>query len=406
MTVLQELLDSRGEYENARKPRMQHPTGWEPGINTESGRICVQSQDNPSEVAIDWSEWLQHFGFSPEHFTILDDTVEVRSWDANMGGGVASRFYYYKAKIVRKRHDLVDYGDLVKYITSFKPRKKLPKTGTKSYVIALADLQIGKKDGDGLKGVVSRMLQAEHDIIKDIRAARKEGHDIGQIVLAGLGDIIEGCDGHYKMQTFQVELDRRDQVKVARRLLLRLVRAIADEAEKMLIVSVPGNHGENRKGGKAYTTFGDNDDIAVFEQLADILAENPDRYGHVKFVTPYQDLSVTLDIEGTVVGFIHGHQARTSARDGLAHTKIWSWWKNQSHEGTPIGTADILLSGHFHYYTAIKNGSRTHFQAPPMDSESQWFQESYGYGTTSGLLTFLVDKNGWDRQKILTFEDS
>jgi predicted phosphodiesterase len=404
MTVLEDLLNSGGEFTNARKPRMNHPTGWEPGINTESGRICVQSEDNPNEVHIDWSSWLEHFGFSGDHFTILDDTVEVRSWDANMGGGVASRFYYYKAKIVRKHENALDYDDLVKYITKFKPRKRPLPTGTKSYVIALADLQIGKKDGDGLKGVVARMLQAEHDIVQDIRQARKEGHDIGQIILAGLGDIIEGCDGHYKMQTFQVELDRREQVKVARRLLLRLVRAVADETDKLLILSVPGNHGENRKGGKAYTTFGDNDDVAVFEQLSDILKENPDRYGHVKFVTPYNDLSVTIDIDGTVIGFIHGHQARTSGRDGLAHTKIWSWWKNQSHESTPIGTADILVSGHFHYYSAIKNGTRTHFQAPPLDSESQWFYESYGYGTQPGILTFLVDGSGWERQNILTFE--
>jgi len=401
MTIMEELLDSGGEFEHAVKPRMKHPTGWEPGINTESGRICVQQTKGPTEVAIDWSDWLTHFGFDSDTFTILDDTMEVRSWDANMGGGNITRFYYYKAKIVRKRTDNFNYDDLVKYIARFKPLKTKKKTGTQSYIVALADLQIGKKDGDGLKGVVSRMVQAEHDIVQDIRKARKGGADIGQIVLAGLGDIIEGCDGHYKMQTFQVELDRREQVKVARRLLLRLIRVLADETDKMLILSVPGNHGENRKGGKAFTTFGDNDDVAVFEQISDILAENPARYGHVKFVTPYNDLSVTIDIEGTVVGFIHGHQARATARDGLAHTKIWNYWKNQSHEGTPIGTCDILVSGHFHYYTATQNGSRTHFQAPPLDSKSQWYTESHAYATNPGILTFLVDSGGWSRQTIL-----
>lgn len=406
MTVLSDLLDSRGEFEQARKPKVQHPTGWEPGINTETGRICVRSDSSPTQTAIDWTSWLSHFGFDAEHFTVLDDTVEVRSWDANMGGGLSKTFFYYKAKITRKSSPEMSYEDLVEYIQKFKPRKTKPPTGASSYVIALTDLQIGKKDGDGIKGVIDRMIQAEHDVVQDIRQARREGHEIGQIVIAGLGDIVEGCDGHYKMQTFQVELDRREQVKVARRLILRFIRAVADEAEKILILSVPGNHGENRKGGKAFTSFGDNDDVAVFEQIADILGENTARYGHVKFVTPYEDLSVTLDIEGTIVGFVHGHQARTSGRDGLAHTKLWSWWKNQAHESTPIGTADILVSGHFHYYSAIKNGTRTHFQAPPIDSSSEWFAASYGYSTQPGLLTFLVNKKGWDRQKILTFENS
>lgn len=401
MSIIEELLDSGGAYAPVTKPRMTHPTGWEPGINTETGRICIRTEDAPDKSVIDWSEWVEAFGFSGEHFTVLDDTVEVRSWDSNMGAGNVARFYYYKAKIVKTAKASYDYEDLKRDIKKFKPLKTAKKTGDKSYIIALADLQIGKKDGDGLKGVVTRMLQAEYDIIADIRQARKEGYEIGQIILAGLGDIIEGCDGFYSMQTFQVELDRREQVKVARRLLLRLVRLLADETDKLLILSVPGNHGEHRKKGKAFTNFGDNDDVAVFEQLSDILQENPDRFGHVKFVTPYNDLSVTIDVEGTVVGFIHGHQARSTARDGLSHTKIWGWWKNQSHAGTPIGSCDILVSGHFHYYTATQNGARTHFQAPPLDSESQWYADSQGYGTKPGILTFVVGSDGWDRQRIL-----
>jgi len=400
MTILEDLTATGGEYSPARKPRVQHPTGWEPGINTETGRICVRSDDKPDEVAIDWTEWLAHFGFDSEHFTVLDDTVEVRSWDSNMGGGNIATFYYYKAKIVKKALRILD-ADLIKEIRSHKPLKRIAPIGEWSYIIALADLQIGKKDGDGLKGLVERTLLSFDHLISDIRLARKEGYEIGQVVLAGLGDIIEGCDGHYSMQTFSVELDRREQVTVARRLLLRLVRDLSKEVDKLLITTVPGNHGEHRKDGKAFTSFGDNDDLAVFDQLADMLRENKERYGNVTFMVPKNDLTVTIDIDGTILGFAHGHQARNSGRDGLSHTKIWTWWTKQAHAKTAIGDADILVTGHFHYYTAIQNGARTHFQAPPLDSTSEWYENTNGYATNPGVLTFLVNGEGWKRQRIL-----
>jgi len=37
----------------------------------------------------------------------------------------------------------------------------------------------------------------------------------------------------------------------------------------MVVGAVPGNHGESRRGSKAFTTFEDNDDLAVFEQVAE-----------------------------------------------------------------------------------------------------------------------------------------
>jgi hypothetical protein len=56
-------------------------------------------------------------------------------------------------------------------------------------------------------------------------------------------------------------------------------------APRIVLGAVPGNHGENRNSsGKAYTTATDNDDLAVFEGVAEILAANPERYGHVHTV--------------------------------------------------------------------------------------------------------------------------
>jgi hypothetical protein len=70
------------------------------------------------------------------------------------------------------------------------------------------------------------------------------------------------------MQTFSVELDRRQQVKLVRRMLVTMLTEWGRLPVQMVVGCVPGNHGENRRGGKAFTTFEDNDDLAVFEQAA------------------------------------------------------------------------------------------------------------------------------------------
>ena len=62
------------------------------------------------------------------------------------------------------------------------------------------------------------------------------------------------------------------------------------------MLSVPGNHGENRKNGKAFTTFGDNFDVAIFDEVAEIFQENP-AYKHVKFVIPENDLWLTVEVQ-------------------------------------------------------------------------------------------------------------
>ena len=45
--------------------------------------------------------------------------------------------------------------------------------------------------------------------------------EFDQLTIVGLGDIVEGCEGFYDMQTFTVEYDLRRQKMIARRLLVK-----------------------------------------------------------------------------------------------------------------------------------------------------------------------------------------
>jgi hypothetical protein len=213
-----------------------------------------------------------------------------------------------------------------------------------------------------------------------------------------MGDMVENCDGHYPQQAYGVALDRRQQVKLVRRMLTELITAWAKLPCRMVVGCVPGNHGENRKAGKSFTTFEDNDDLAVFEQVQEILAHNPDAYGNISWVIPDGDMTITLDVCGTVVAFAHGHQFTGS---GLPLNKAKTWWSGKMRAMHPVGDAAVLAYGHFHHLQCLQDGPRTIFGCPSNDGGSRWFEEKGGPTTACGTLTFVCDKDGWHDLRVL-----
>ena len=188
-----------------------------------------------------------------------------------------------------------------------RPSSDKPVDADSAFVVCLSDWQIGKADGDGTEGTIDRILQMIDDVTNRIKDLQKSGRKFKTLVIAGIGDMVENCDGNYASQTFTVQLNRRQQIRVLRRLLVKAVTSWAKMFPEVVITAVPGNHGENRKDGKSFTTRGDNDDVAAFEMLAEILAINPDAYGHVKFLIPEDDISVVFKVFETYIGFTHGH---------------------------------------------------------------------------------------------------
>ena len=155
------------------------------------------------------------WGLDPEHFQVVEPVL-FNVWGDTLG--VLNR--QWKGKVVRKgKQEVADIEALIQEIKKHKPRERKEMTGGASLVVCASDWQVGKRDGDGLKGLVGRWLQAVDDVEFRIKELKKIGRPIDSITVLCLGDLVEGCDGHYDIQTFTVEVDRRDQVKIARRLL-------------------------------------------------------------------------------------------------------------------------------------------------------------------------------------------
>jgi len=387
-----EFLKVQRDIEDAQVPKRAHPKGWEPGVDTAKGTLTVQAGDTPPQ---DWSAIIRELGLDPDVWTVDESQpVQVRTWDS----GDKRNFYYRATVIPASGASTLDVDDLIREVKRRKRKPPKDILAERALVVALADWQAGKPDHGGVEALVERLMALKDAVPARVKESQKAGRPISALYVIGMGDMVEACDGHYDMQTFGVELDRRQQVKLVRRVLTMLLSEWAKLPCRMVVGAVPGNHGQARKNGKAFTTFEDNDDVAVFEQVAEILGANPDAFGHVSWVLPDGDMTITLDVCGTVVAFAHGHQF---SGGGIPLNKARSWWQKKMAAKHPTGDADVLVYGHWHHLQVLQDGPRTIFGCPSNDGGSRWFEEQGGPTTACGTLTFVADKDGWHDLRIL-----
>ena len=385
--AMEEILAVQNELEEPKAPSRTHSQGWEPGVawNGKEGTIVTGAL--PAENAPNWDTILKVWGLDPDKFQVVEPVL-FNVW----GDPLGQLNRQWKGKVVQRTVSQdADVERLVQEIKKHKFVKPLVREEGLAMLVAISDLQLGKGEGGGTAGIVARFLAGINEVEARWKELVKTGRPLSRLVVVGLGDVVESCDGHYDMQAFQTDLDRREQITVARRLLVKAITSWARFAPQVIVAAIPGNHGENRRGGKAFTTFGDNDDVAVFEQAAEVVGANPD-YDHVKFAFPKNDLTMTLDVCGTIVGLAHGHQFRGNPL---------TWWAKQALGLQRTGDSSLLLAGHLHHLVVQQSGARTFVQAPSLDGGSQWFTETQGASAPAGILTMTVGGGFWDDLRVL-----
>lgn len=401
MSALDDALASTAPPVRQASKLHDHPKGWEPGITwdptTATGSITATLLDDHTTGI--WAELIADWGLDPKYVGIVEGSVQVRGWDAPIGGGEVRRMRYYKATLtaLSHAHDRADVDALCAEIKRRKPAKRPTTTDTnRALIVALSDFQVGKGEGDGSEGTVNRILASLDALVAHVRTLRKAGRPVDTVYLCDLGDLVEQCSGHYAMQAFSVDLDRREQMRVTRRLIMAYIDALLPLVDRIVCVAVPGNHGENRNSsGKAYTTFTDNDDLAVFDGVAEAMAANPERYDRVTVMCA-DTLSTTFDAAGVVIGLTHMHQAKGG---GSIQQRVLKWWAGHALGRGQVHDADILVTGHYHHLVIDESCGRTWFQCPAQDPGSAWFTEGTGQHSPTGMLAFCVSDEHYGARK-------
>ena len=377
-----------------------YKSGWQPGLelNEATGLGEITHVGTDPNYRNKFDDILRGWGFDPKYYEIVD-TVKASSWNTQLKGGTVETFYAFKGVVKKKRPGQDKYFQALFKQASRKPPLKL-KThgGDTAFLWFMADWQLGKKDF-GVENTIKRYDLALQDGVNRIKELRKSGVQIDEIYMIGLGDLTEGCSPtFYDSLPHNISLSLIEQYALARSMMMKTVETFLPHADKLVLAGCPGNHGEvsRTSKGQVSTSRLDNSDTMHIQICEEIMKANPDRYKKVKVVVP-DGFHQVMKIKSISCAWLHGHM---SAGSGNAEAKIENWWKGQMYGKLDTKDVSILISGHYHHFRAKQQGDRTWFQSPSLDKSID-FTERTGNWSHPGVLTFTVNKKGWDNLKIL-----
>lgn len=393
MTISERLEQLRSPGTSGSDTKtIKQPEDWRPRMDLDSVRGgFVIGAPRPEREIVDATTVLTEFGLNPAEWAVT--SLRRGKWQKFDGEWLES----VRVNIVPANYmatDELDLEQLVDHIKKWRPGKGIKKsTGEGAFLIAPSDQQIGKKaNGEGTGQSVDRILNLTEKAVHRFQQNLKAGINPGTICLALLGDHVEGTtsqNGRLQGQAAS-DLGITEQTRVARRLLLAQVKAFAPLVDKLIVPVINGNHDEATR--QVVTDPADGWNVEIASAVQDICAENPE-LAHVEFRYPSSGhQTLTIDVEGTMLGMFHGHQANQN--------NTLRYLSQQAAGQTALGQADIWISGHFHNFKTMDIGERLWIQAPTTDPGSEWFRDRAGMNSKPGLLTLMIGGSYEPREHI------
>lgn len=284
--------------------------------------------------------------------------------------------YTFRITRISSRQNHID--ELLKLVNK-KPGKQPGKTTDEVYVFAMGDSQLGKVDAHGSEGIVTAWTES-------LANARADWTRCGRpsVLIAGLGDHIEGNQSQGGRNFYRSDLTVSEQLRVFRRMLLRTIDTFI-EAPSIQVGIVNGNHDDIQRFQATDSSDGHATESAI--AVAEAIALNGPRYGHVSIYVPGKDQDhLVIDVQGTNFILIHGHQ--------FSRGKAMEWWEKQTFNNHPAAVGDILLHGHEHEFQISSRRDRLIICVPALEEESTWYKQKQGAVGRRGVLTFTTKAKG------------
>lgn len=358
------------------------PKGWKAGLEFDGEKGEATSKPLLADTEYDPDVTLRDAGLDPELFEVSN--FRFSTWDAQTKTGVET-FRSYKFSFREKNPDseTVDIDELVDLIKDrLAPREGTPVPRPEVTVFAVGDLQLGKSDGDGSEGIVARYVSALQSAVR-----RYNENPTGTVLIAFLGDCIEGVVSQGGKNIGNNDLSLTDQLRVLRHLMTQTVLEFSRTGADLTVASVPGNHDEtyrNPVNARPHDSFAVDSLRAVEEAFT--LAGND----NIAFLYP-KDSELAIHAEVGGVGFLlaHGHQWRTG--------KHYAWWQGQSFSRQTGHDAVWLLAGHRHHLFVDTESDRYFLQVPALEQRSDWWRNKTGQVGNPGAVFLEVEPSGAPR---------
>ena len=361
------------------------PEAWKPRLEVGDGGGYLVSTARAAGEIPDIQELLKEFDLNPLHWTVT--SLRRSRWQKYDGDWLEAFRLNLTPTNTTAISDL-DLEKLVEEIKKWRPeRGKKETSGELAYVFAPSDQQIGKKaSGEGTAESVERLLGTSSRGLDRLKELRKIGRSVGTVVIALLGDHVEGnvSQAGRLQSPAASDLGLTQQTRVARRVLMQQIKTFAPHCERLVVPVVNGNHDEVTRQVSADPADGWNVEIASAVQ--DACAENSE-LAHVEFRFPATDhQTLAVNINGTMLGLFHGHQTGKN---------VVSYLSNQAAGQTALGGCDLWLSGHYHHFASMDVGPRLWVQCPTTDVGSAWFRDRRGLESPAGVLSMVIG-DGYD----------
>lgn len=332
---------------------------------------------------------LKMFGYNTNEVEITGILRERHSqyWSRDLNEMLWKHSYSFG--VIRKRNaeNLIDPIQLIKELgIKSKPKGVLTGGEESTWVLDWADWQVCKAEGGGSLGFIQRFDAALDSALRRIVELRSIGRKLNELVIIGGGDMIEGCT-IYPQQSFHIDGHRRDQIRLTVATILKGLHTLAPLFESVRVVVVPGNHGENRINGNR-TAIGDNDDLLVFE-MAQVAVEHDPNMKHISFEIAEDEVSLLTEVQGWKYGVTHGDVYGRGGGTGVRN-KVFNWFKTMAANRHPVGSADVLVTHHFHHDALEDWGATLWVQNPTMDGGSAYFVEATGHKPKHGMNSWVV----------------
>ena len=332
-----------------------------------------------------FEDLLTEFGYDPEKVEILG---AVNQWRKEQKDGTYLVSYFFK---VKSRENVLDVPALY---AAAKRKPKARARGDRSErttVVCLSDIQVGKTSHrGGTPELLERLEGVRAKLSAELRRRKPES-----LVLAEGGDLFENFESGGNPM-FTNDLSLAQQMDVAGTEIYEFLD-VMQKYGHVDVMAVTSNHTAWRRGKQE---LGDpHDDLGLHvhrtvEKLAE--AKGVDATWH--YPAPYAEQSF-IDVRGVGLGLVHGNQ--------FSPGNAVKWWQGQQHGGQPVGAADILLTGHYHYLSLMPSGRNPHtgkskwwIQMPTLDNGSTWFRNIAGDDSDPGLLIFDITEDGFDIQSL------
>lgn len=376
-----------GQVSAAEPMTVPDPTGRRDSLELgpDGGSLTYHTTD-PKPIS-DWTDVLTKMGVDPDKWSVAGDTVRVSKWQqSSKEGGKRDVVWLsaYKAQLTPKRDDAVKLDDLIRNVRDWKPAitPKLMTSEPLTAVIALADLQLGKGEGDGTQGTVKRLNSALEGVCRYIESRRAEGLNVERVLLANMGDHIEAVQGSYANQPATVDLNLRDQLSLALEINMQWLMAVSDYAPVTYSATLC-NHGAWQRSGRD-SVMGDADNATGFigDQLATVCKYNKHLSG-VEFVVPRDEMITTYRTSNVNLAMSHGNKISGSEQTWLATQS-----QALTHRNNFI--PDLWLTAHYHHAQVTDYGPYTRIQATTLDPGSKWLYDLKGVYSTPGVTVFLT----------------